>query len=710
MQETFSSYFDTDSSIAASGASLHETLATIAGRYMGQNPPGAYRFRAFRTDSFIAQTDGTYDLDLNSKLPEAINGQYALIAAKFHKPKAEIHTVLLSCYSKLDFYFNGKLVWQSSAREENISEIITPIDLQCDEGWNTLLFCCRKTTSGFGCGFGPQMPNWRWLSFLAPFGERYGQGGFVYTNAFNFGDIDPAAIDLCGQESDIKTKWYPEMQAGEAEIGKLNSLFGDAADKWAAAWTTLEQKLHGERKIKFDFSGADFYLDGQKLECGETTLAGGDYDLLAVSKCPADKEWAFAFSAKYEDGTSLALSTPRLVSGTNSPYLYLGPLDEEPDFKIPTLYGLFGQSSKCYWRSGKFTVIRPYLENECFGRWNYPLGVTLYGLTQTSRVLKRTDIFSYVERHIRECVSLHDYSLWDAKEYGFPEMNNQIAALKSLDDCGSFGSAMLECHKDKMNTQVHAVADRISEHIFNKQERREDGAFYREAGDHATMWVDDLYMSIPFLCRYYKLSGNMQYLDDAAKQVLLFKKYLFMPDSNIMSHVYDFRYNTDTKVPWGRGNGWCLFSTSELLEHLPEDHPKRPEIISFFSKLCEGYLKLQGSRGLWHQVLTHTESYEESSCTAMFTYAFCRAVRLGWVNEELADRLMIAARKAWYGLCSISVDRFGNVYGICRGSYYSFSPEYYRDVLGWVLNDTHGTGIVLLAGIELEKVLREGGE
>ncbi len=38
--------------------------------------------------------------------------------------------------------------------------------------------------------------------------------------------------------------------------------------------------------------------------------------------------------------------------------------------------------------------------------------------------------------------------------------------------------------------------------------------------------------------------------------------------------------------------------------------------------------------------------------------------------------------------------------GICRGSSYSFTTEYYKEELLWIINDPHGIGIVLLAGIE----------
>jgi rhamnogalacturonyl hydrolase YesR len=242
------------------------------------------------------------------------------------------------------------------------------------------------------------------------------------------------------------------------------------------------------------------------------------------------------------------------------------------------------------------------------------------------------------------------------------------------------------------------VADAIADYILNKQVRAPDGAFYRVH----TMWIDDLYMSTPFLGRYYKLTGKQEYIDDAARQFLLFKKYLFLPEYKIMSHIYDFGYNLPTGIPWGRGNGWCLFSLSEVLEMLPTDHPNRLALLDFFNELCEGYLALQGERGLWHQVLNEPDSYEETSCTAMFTYAFARGVRFGWLKEPA--QYIKAVHRAWRGLTQISIDRLGNVHGVCRGSNYAFTSDYYKYELLWRTNDTHGIGIVMLAGVETLKL------
>jgi unsaturated rhamnogalacturonyl hydrolase len=415
-----------------------------------------------------------------------------------------------------------------------------------------------------------------------------------------------------------------------------------------------------------------------------------------VATVSAADDWGF-------DISGAEFRQPYPVKGVGDVWLYLGPFDaplSSSPAEIQTLYKLFDNNgTPVYWRIDlPETWVRPHLENENFGKWNYQIGVTLYGLLQTARRLGRKDVIDYVVRHVNECAKMYPYSLYDRDQYGTQSINHQLVEMSCLDDCGSFGAATLEAYKESPSSEIRLVVDTIADYILHHQVRTNDGAFYRVH----TMWIDDLYMSTPFLGRYYKLTGNQEYIDDAAKQFLLFKKYLFLPEYKIMSHIYDFGYNMPTGIPWGRGNGWCLFSLSEILEMLPLDHPNRPALLEFFNELCEGYLALQGEHGLWHQVLNEPDSYEETSCTAMFAYGFARGVRFGWLKEPA--QYVEAVHKAWQGLTQISIDRLGNVHGVCRGSNYAFTSDYYKYELLWRTNDTHGIGIVLLAGGEIIKL------
>ena len=55
-------------------------------------------------------------------------------------------------------------------------------------------------------------------------------------------------------------------------------------------------------------------------------------------------------------------------------------------------------------------------------------------------------------------------------------------------------------------------------------------------------------------------------------------------------------------------------------------------------------LKWQRPNGLWGQLVDDPESYDETSATAMFAYAFAEGVRAG----VLGDEYLAAAKKAFH--------------------------------------------------------------
>ena len=412
---------------------------------------------------------------------------------------------------------------------------------------------------------------------------------------------------------------------------------------------------------------------------------------------------------------------PFFAGASALPWVYAGPfrngsLKEPPAYNRDGLVG--GAGEKTWWRLDMPGAwVRLYNENPLYGHWNYPLGVTLYGLLETARFFenqgKETGIGSYVQDHAAKSVRTLEYALFDKQNFGgATAVHHLLTSIDSLDDCGSFGSLVLEAARDRVIGAFGLAADYTGDHILHKQDRLPEGCFYRRKLMHhfhnETLWADDLYMSVPFLCRYAAYKQESAILDIAVLQFEGFKNYLFMEENSLMAHVYDLKRNMNTGVPWGRGNGWTLFALTELLMVLPETHPKREWLIGFFRTLAAGYLACQDVSGMWRQVLNMPASYRETSCTAMFICAFARGLRFGWLTGD-TDAYRIAAEKAWRALEHYAIDKHGAIYGVCRGSEFSFNPKYYAEHLLPRLNDAHGIGIVLLAGVELLK-LREAGE
>lgn len=58
----------------------------------------------------------------------------------------------------------------------------------------------------------------------------------------------------------------------------------------------------------------------------------------------------------------------------------------------------------------------------------------------------------------------------------------------------------------------------------------------------------------------------------------------------------------------------------------------------------------------------------------------------------------------WQGLTGKANDLRGSVHGVCSGSRYSFTGDYYKQDLLMVVNGNHGIEIMMLAGVEIIKL------
>lgn len=713
-------YFDDSQSINAyEGADPQAIISSLAYRYMGQNLKHGLYYRAYTNNGIVRTTDYRYLVDFNKIFPDSKDKECVWAFTKFYSAGKSSFGWDINCFGPMVVYVNGEVAYKSDIFKERYSETSTRVFMDVEEGWNDIRIQFKKTKAGFGGQFGTWIGKWDMYT-LMPTKERDGQEGFVFTELVPDDYVPEFEIGM--SEKDFDKKLYPVINWSDDEMkkGQLTRMFGTPNGQYAVGYTKVfaDDINNTTHKFTLDTKGETVvYINKKEVfktkggkETFDATLPLGTYDIYV--KCICDgSDWGYTLECDTVEFESAAR-----VKGTDDVWMYIGTFVKDFEFPFDTasdMLHIVGEPAT-YWRlDAPDTFVRPYNENTLFGRWNYPLGVTMYGLLHTAIAIGSEDIKNYIKDHVQLCIDTLEYALWDKEQYGgATSIHNLLTSIDSLDDCGSFASMMLEVNKYLGLRDVKKVADYVGDYIYNHQSRLEDGTFFRKEMMHhfhnMTMWADDLYMSVPFLVRYSQFTGDQKYLDDAANQFFGFKKRLFMPEEKIMSHVYDFKYDSKTNVPWGRGNGWVVFSMTELLEVLPEDHPKRNDLIEFLNTLCEGYLALQDDEGMWHQVLNDHESYPETSCTSMFIYAFSRGIRFGWLKNP--EKYVKAIYKAWKGISKTSVDSNGNVYGVCRGSEFSFIADYYKYELGWNLNDTHGTGIVMLAGIEvirLNKFLAE---
>lgn len=330
-----------------------------------------------------------------------------------------------------------------------------------------------------------------------------------------------------------------------------------------------------------------------------------------------------------------------------------------------------------------------------FNRWQYVNGVLTVGMMRIADALKDAKYSDYSRKNFDFIFSNLDYF---KKIYDGGSQNVEyrpVFRMGSLDDCGSMAAGLLDVYAFDKKKSYMDYLNRVSDHILVKQVRFPDGTLARNGPRKMTLWADDLYMSVPYLARMGKLTGDNKYFDFAIMQVEHFNNYIFNSSSGLYYHAFYNDENMNGVAQWGRCNGWVALAQTELLNNLPANHPKRAALIKLLLRQIVGFSRYQDASGMWHQVLDKPDSYPESSVTAMYVYTVAKAVNEGWISP----RFISIAQNGWEAL-SKKITADGQIPDICIGTSIEEDIRYYYN-RPKELNDTHGLGAFLMAGAEM---------
>ncbi|AQR75579.1 family 88 glycosyl hydrolase [Sphingomonas sp. LM7] len=278
----------------------------------------------------------------------------------------------------------------------------------------------------------------------------------------------------------------------------------------------------------------------------------------------------------------------------------------------------------------------------------------------------------------------------------------QMLAPDRLDDTGAMAAALIKAQRAGVVPQGRGQIDVYLDWIANRQFRLFDGTLARQVPMPSSLWLDDLYMSVPALAQMGALTGERRYFDDGVRQILQFSQRMFVKEQGLYRHGWVDGMDPHPSFFWGRANGWAIMATVELLDVLPADHPGRPAILELLRAHAAGLARRQSGTGLWHQLLDRPDSYLETSATAMYAFALARAVNRGWLDRRVYSPVAVLAWNA----VTTKVNAAGEVEDVCVGTGMGFEPAFYyyrpRHVRA-----AHGYGPVLLAGAEVIALLRK---
>lgn len=346
-----------------------------------------------------------------------------------------------------------------------------------------------------------------------------------------------------------------------------------------------------------------------------------------------------------------------------------------------------------------------------FYSWSYHVGGFVWGL---QRLSQETGIKKYSDYASAWC----EYTLntMPIAEYQTKELN----AVRSM-NWGTVERPMLDYttapslpfmtrlvyeKEFPLREKYAAHAEKIMNYIINEQFRLPGGLLARKYTISPSVWADDMFMGIPYMLFSAQYTSDpvlsRKLFDDAASQIIQFNKMLYREELKLyMQACYADR--PDEKIPfWSRGNGWAIWGTTEVLQHLPKNHPQYKTILKIYQNHIEGISQTQDSEGFWHNILDMPETVRESSGTAIFTLCIARGINNGWLNKKKYGPVV---ERGWKALKSF-IDKDGNLYGVKGGTNFSTDPQDYART-PFVKSDTHGILPLIFACIEMDKYINK---
>jgi unsaturated rhamnogalacturonyl hydrolase len=335
---------------------------------------------------------------------------------------------------------------------------------------------------------------------------------------------------------------------------------------------------------------------------------------------------------------------------------------------------------------------------------SYEWGVAYAGMLLASQATGDPRFRDYAERRLQfiaESVPFFRKTSEAGADWGTRLPLRNLVTPRALDDCGAMCAAMIKATRAGSKANLRPLIDSHINYIMTKEFRLKDGTLARNRPQPNTIWLDDLFMSVPAIAQMGKLTGETKYYDEASKQVLSYAKRMFNKEKGVFIHGWVEAMTEHPEFYWARANGWAFMTEVELLEVLPENHPARPQILQLLKAHAKGLAAYQSGSGFWHQLLDRQDSYLETSATAIYTYGLARAINRGWIDPLAYGPMTLLAWNA----VSTKVNTRGQVEGTCVGTGMAFDPAFYyfRPTSPFA---AHGYGPVLLAGAEVITLLK----
>lgn len=338
-------------------------------------------------------------------------------------------------------------------------------------------------------------------------------------------------------------------------------------------------------------------------------------------------------------------------------------------------------------------------------KWNYIDGCMITGILELYEITGEARFLDFADRFMSGFVQEDGLiRTYDPEEYSLDNVNPAKNLFPLYDLTG----------KEKYRKAIELVRSQLS-----TMPRTPEGNFWHKLIYPNQVWLDGIYMALPFYMEYEKRFDAQKDCQEICQQIARVEARMRDPKTGLYYHGYDasrkmYWADPDTGCSpnfWLRAEGWFILGLVDVLE-IMKDLPMQAESVHLqhmLLDLAKALSKYQDPSGLWYQLIALPElegNYLETSGTALISAALLKAVRLGFLPESFRA----VGEKAFYGIVDHRLTKNADgtpcVTGICLVA--GLGGEQHRDgSVAYYLsepvvqNDAKGVGPLLLAYTEM---------
>jgi unsaturated rhamnogalacturonyl hydrolase len=339
--------------------------------------------------------------------------------------------------------------------------------------------------------------------------------------------------------------------------------------------------------------------------------------------------------------------------------------------------------------------------------WTYTTGLLMQAIDDVGAAVGDRTLQDYASEVIASFVDEEgNIRTYEPEEYNIDMINSGLMLFRVFD---RRGEARFESAADLLTSQLES------------HPRTSEGAFWHKQIYPHQLWLDGLYMGMPFLAAVGQRRDDEKALADAVKEFQITRRRLRDPATGLYFHAWDEARAQSWADPktglssqiWGRALGWYAMAVVDTLDYIPAHRTDlRAPLLDIINELAPALVKYQSQTGVWYQIMDRPEglgNYQEASASAMFVYFLAKAINKGY----LPDSYRAAALHGYEGMLdefvTVDADDEINLRSNCEvaglgygrdGSYRYYMSE------PIVTNDPKGVGPMMMAGLQIAEVLR----